>query len=220
MSFRRRTIAILALLLTALLSGACSDADGDAAADTPTDETATTDTGNADGSDGGSTDDGSGDDGSEGSGSTDTSVIPADENGADICEALTGEMVSEAIGTTVSGTDGYGLGTPQCSYSFDDEGTITTVSVAAQRTDEDLGGLTGRDALELAVSANEAMVENEAESSEVSIEGAEAAVAIDGKVISGVIVLADSGQVYTVFSPALDPGQHASLATAAVAALS
>jgi hypothetical protein len=204
MSLRR--LILPALLLTALL-GACGDADGNAAADTTAAGATTDATGDPAEVDGDDSD------------TTASSDATTDESGADICGALTGEMVSAAIGVTITATDGFGLGTPQCSYSFEDEGTITTVSVAAQRTDEDLGGLTGRDALELAVSANEAMVENEAESSDVSVEGAEAAVAIDGKVISGVIVLAPDGHVYTVFSPALDHEQLSALAAAALAAL-
>jgi hypothetical protein len=200
-------LLVVVLLATVALAG-CSD-DGDAD-DDAADGTTTTSAGEADTV-------GTGTDGATSDASGDDTVVPADQVGTPICEALTSDVVGDAIGLEVTGTDGYGLGTPQCSYSFEDEGVVTTVSVAVPRPDEDLGGLTGEEALDYSVELNESAIPD-AEASETDVDGADAAVLIESEVVLNLLILVDD-QILTVASPALDPDQLAALGAAAVVAL-
>jgi hypothetical protein len=136
---------------------------------------------------------------------------------AAICEALTPELVGEAIGLEVSDPEGADEGTPQCSYSFDADGVFSNVTVAAPDPDDDLGGRSGDEALEYSVELNESAVPG-AEASDVEVEGADAAVLIESDVVFNLLVLVD-GQILTVASSELDADQLTTLGAAAIVAL-
>lgn len=149
---------------------------------------------------------------------TEDSPAPPDLSGQDVCDALPGDDVGRAIGTEVTEAESPSVGTPQCSYSFDEDDTVSSVVVAAQRSDDDLGGRSGQDALDYSVELNRMIAGPDTMFEEVTLDGADAAVAIEGEAVSGVLVLV-GGRVITVFSTALDLEQLTGLAASAATAL-
>jgi len=63
--------------------------------------------------------------------------------GQEICERLTAADVGAAIGREVGTPSPSTSGTPQCSYPYKEGSSAFNVTVAYQRVDGDLGGMSG-----------------------------------------------------------------------------
>ncbi len=87
-----------------------------------------------------------------------TNGAPADMTSQQICDTLTADTVSAALAVTVDSAAPVDGGTPQCSYNYTtDEGVATNATVAVQRSEADLGGLTGTDAYVYVLDVNRSL---------------------------------------------------------------
>jgi hypothetical protein len=160
---------LLSLAAGTLLLAACGgDDSGDAGSDDPTTTAAPDDTS-------GSVD--QGDDGGEPS----QSELEALDAQA-ICDAVTADIVGDALGLEVTSADTSEMSTPQCSYLFDSgSGGQSNITIASMRP-EDVGDATGDEGFDYIVRVNRGVAAG-TEVEETEIDAGEHALLISGEAL-------------------------------------
>lgn len=97
---------------------------------------------------------------------TPTPTAPPDLTSAQVCDLVPATNVAAALGVPSVEQEAVATSTPQCSYTFPSVGTTNNVVLAVMR-DADVGGRTGSDAFEYAVSINRALAGGGADEREV-----------------------------------------------------
>lgn len=195
---RRPLLALPALLLVLALT-ACSD-DGDDTAGDP-DSTTTV----------------AGDDASGSDGEPSQSELEALDSQA-ICDAITAEIVGEALGLEVTSADRSDSSTPQCSYLFDSgSGGQSNITIASMRPD-DVGDLSGDEAFEYVASVNRQVAAG-TDVEETELDAGENALLISGEALQ-LGVLQTGNHVLTFIVPLdVDADAAEALMQAAAAAV-
>jgi hypothetical protein len=95
-------------------------------------------------------------------GGLDASAAAPDMTSGQICTLMPANMVGTALGVRgVVAEPGADTGTPQCSYKFNlDSGQQTDATIAALRSQADMGGRFGADAFDFVVSLNKAAAQD------------------------------------------------------------
>jgi hypothetical protein len=143
---------VASAVLVAVLLSACGGEGAETAgtADGGAGSTAEADT-ETNGSD--QTGRGQGDAANDGSASGRSS--PGDLSADEICDRIPADDVEAALGISPVVASPSSTATPQCSYVFEtDDGTRSDATIAALRTEEDLGGRRGEDAFDYVVDLN------------------------------------------------------------------
>jgi hypothetical protein len=121
-------------------------------------------------------------------------------SGQEICDLVSGDVVGTALGITIDHVVASTSDTPQCAYVFADAtGADDNVTVAAMRTEEDLGGRTGDDAFAYVADLNRTISAG-GDTTETELEAGDRATLFAGSTLSlGVIDI--GGRIVTVIVP-------------------
>ncbi|MDZ4825289.1 MAG: hypothetical protein SGJ13_02355 [Actinomycetota bacterium] len=171
----RRSL-LVGVIAGVLVLGACGGDDDDAA---PTSETSSIDD------------------------SDDAGEAVAALTSEEVCAAVTGDDVGDALGVTVTEAEPQDSGTPQCHYGYSlESGPTSNITIASMRSDEDLGGRTGEDAYDFVVDINRASADD-GDMQEVELDSGDNATRFTGNSLHLGVVVVD-GRIFTVIVPADD----------------
>lgn len=202
---RRRRVgwAALAVVALAFAPVACSSDSGD---DTTAAST---------GGDGTTPDGSTGDSGDTGSGDEEVQLTSED-----ICAAVTAEIVAEATGLEITGTEPDDGSTTQCSYSFTSEnGPDSSFSIAATRYLES-DAQTIEEAYDGAVQVNTTTAGQVGEVAEVPVEAGDEAVILSSEILIVGILRVDNVMAQVIPVPgSFGEAEHETLLVAIADAL-
>lgn len=144
---------------------------------------------------------------------TPTPTPPPNLTSQQVCDLAPAASVAAALGVSSVEQKPVDVSTPQCSYTFT-SGDSTNNLVLAVMRDSDVGGRTGSDAFEYAVSVNRAVAGDAAEETEVPDLG-DQAVFMSGPAVKLLIVQAGL-RIVTVAGTELNADAAAAIAQGAV----
>jgi len=144
---------------------------------------------------------------------TPTPTAPPNLTSQQVCDLVPASSVARALGVDSVERETVDSPTPQCSYRFATEDGSNNVALAVM-SDADVGGRTGADAFEYAVSLNRAFAGDSSTETEVPNLG-DQAVFMSGPAVSLLIVQAGL-RVVTVSGTELTAQQAAAIALGAV----
>jgi hypothetical protein len=152
------------------------------------------------------------------SGSVASAAAPPDLTPDEVCALVETTTVEQVLAVTVDVAEPVTGGTPQCSYAYQDsEGTFTNLSLAVMRSEDDLGGRTGKKAFKYAIQQNRLYAPKGTKFKKVKGVG-ERAVFVEGSALNLMIIGTADGRVVTI-TGSLSRNEAAEIGVAAVSGL-